>query len=171
MHRFDMGPSFTTGNHDIDHQLATLFELANDILFTQPEDAPAADVRHAVSHLFSYLEYHFASEELAMLEHSYPSRRFHSAFHDHVRREARAIVGRMARATSMDEIRSAIFFLLEDWVVYHVSEADRHLATYLFEQTPAGSSPSLPGLRPLKAAGSLAPDFEDRLPARTFALQ
>lgn len=171
MHRFDMGPSFTTGNRDIDNQVATLFDLANDILFTQPEDAPVADVRRAVSHLFSYLEYHFASEELAMLEHSYQSRRFHSAFHDHVRREARSIVARMARSTSMEEIRSAVFFLLEDWVVYHVSEADRHLATYLHEQTPAGSSPSLPGLRPLKAAGTLAPDFEERLPARAVTLQ
>jgi hemerythrin-like metal-binding protein len=171
MHRFEMSPSLTTGNRDIDTQLATLFDLANDILFTQPEDAPPAAMRAAVSHLFSFLEYHFASEELAMLEHSYPSRRFHGAFHDHVRREARSITGRMARSASMDEVRSAIFFLLEDWVVYHVAEADRHLATYLHEQTPAGSAPSLPGLRPLKAAGTLAPDFEVRLQARTFGLQ
>ncbi len=106
-----------------------------------------------------------------MLEHGYPSRRFHTAFHDHVRREARAIVTRLGRAASIEETQSAIFFLLEDWVVYHVAEADRHLATYLDEQTPEGMAPSLPGIRPLKAAGTLASDFDEHLVARAAGPQ
>jgi hemerythrin-like metal-binding protein len=162
MHRFEMGPNTATGNADIDAQLATLFDLANGILFTTPDEASLAEVRRAVTYLFSYLEYHFASEELAMLDHGYASRRFHSAFHDHVRREARAIVSKMGRGTSVEETQSSIFFLLEDWVVYHVAEADRHLATYLTEQSTDGITPALPGIRPLKAAGTLAPDFDER---------
>jgi hemerythrin-like metal-binding protein len=161
MHRFEIAPSSSTGNADIDEQLHVLFEMANEVLFEPSLQENAAKFRHAVSLLFSYMEYHFASEELAMLDQSYSSRRFHSAFHDHVRRESRAISENLAQHSSIDECRSAIFFMLEDWVVYHVADADRQLANYLRENTPLDTVPHLPGIRPLKACGSIPPDFDE----------
>jgi hemerythrin-like metal-binding protein len=163
MHRFEIGPEAGTGNADIDVQLQTLFSMANEILFLPAPEPGSPAFRRAVSFLFSYLEYHFASEELIMLERGYPSRRFHAAFHDHVRREAGRIGAGLARSFSIEETRSAIFFLLEDWVVYHVAEADRQLATHLRDSAPAGVPPRLPGIRPLKACGAIAVNFDERI--------
>ena len=163
MHRFEIGPEAGTGNADIDVQLQTLFSMANEILFLPAPEPGSPAFRRAVSFLFSYLEYHFASEELIMLERGYPSRRFHAAFHDHVRREAGRIGAGLARSFSIEETRSAIFFLLEDWRVYHVAQADRQLAAFLREQSTNGEVPRLPGLLPLKAVGALASDFDERV--------
>ena len=137
--------------------------MANELLFPAGPEPSLFEFRREVSFLLSYLEFHFASEELAMMEQGYASRRFHAAFHDHVRREARAIAARIGRLASIEETRSAIFFLLEDWRVYHVAQADRQLAAYLREQSSDGESPRLPGLLPLKAVGALASDFDERV--------
>ncbi len=98
-----------------------------------------------------------------MFQRSYNRRRFHAAFHDHIRREAHDIAARLGREGLFDETRQAIFFLLEDWVVYHVADADRELALYLSEHAPAGLPARLPDIRPLKAAGALSPDFDERV--------
>jgi hemerythrin-like metal-binding protein len=161
MHRFEITEVTSTGNPDIDNQLRILFEMANEILFDDELKADPVRFRHAVGLLFSYLEFHFASEELAMLDQSYDSRRAHSAFHDHVRREARSISDKLTAPSSFDEARDAIFFVLEDWVVYHVGDADRLLAIYLQEIAPAGTEIRMPGIRPLKACGSIPADFDE----------
>jgi hemerythrin-like metal-binding protein len=165
MHRFEIAPNSATGHTDIDGQLCTLFGLANEVLFGDVLEQSVMEFRHAVSFFFSYLEYHFASEELAMAEHGYSSRRFHAAFHDHVRREARSISARLGRTFSIEEVRSAIFFLLEDWAVYHVERADRQLADYLHEQSPTGVPPRLPGFHPLDGTPPPSQDAADRTPA------
>jgi hemerythrin len=163
MHRFEFEPELKTGNEDIDSQHQTLFAMANEILFSRELEQSPQQFRRAMTFLFSYLEYHFASEELGMLEHGYESRRFHAAFHDHVRREARAIAADLTRKVSLQETRSAIFFMLEDWVVYHVRDADRQLANFLQEKSSSGETARLPGILPLKASGSIAADFDEQV--------
>jgi hemerythrin-like metal-binding protein len=161
MHRFEFAQSLETGNQDIDSQHQTMFAMVNEILFSSELERSPNQFRRAVTFLFSYLEYHFASEELAMLEQHYPSRRFHAAFHDHVRREASAIASEIARATAIEDARSRIFFLFEDWVVYHVHETDRQLAEFLSEHTPAGQTPRLPSLLTGNKASPGAHDFSN----------
>lgn len=163
MHRFELTPELETGNLDIDAHHHTLFSMANEILFSEDLVASPLLFQRAVTFLVSYLEYHFASEELVMLQRSYNRRRFHAAFHDHIRREAADIAARMSRGAHVEETRQAIFFMLEDWSVYHVAEADRQLAEYLSEATPAGTPARLPDIRPLKAAGAIAPDFDEQV--------
>jgi hemerythrin-like metal-binding protein len=165
MHRFETTPELATGNRDIDHQLQTLFAMVNEILFS-PDLAQSRDqFRRAVNFMVSYIEYHFAAEELAMLERGYDSRRFHTAFHDHVRREARTIAANLARKGSAEEAQSAIFFMFEDWVEYHVRESDRQLASYLRDHAGNGAV-ALPGIRPLKAAGKISADFDEQILTR-----
>jgi hemerythrin-like metal-binding protein len=137
MHRFDVTKDLATGNADIDARLQALFAIANQILFSSDIAEDAARFRRAVSLLVAHLESHFASEELAMSRHEYLGKRFHAGFHDHVRSAARDIVGRLAQDGQLDEARQAIFFLLEDWVVYHVTRGDRELAAHLREHAPA----------------------------------
>lgn len=162
MHRFEATPELKTGNRDIDEQLQTLFSMVNEILFSADLARSHEQFRRAVNFMVSYLEYHFAAEELAMLERGYDSRRFHTAFHDHVRREARAIAANIGRKGSTEEAQSAIFFMLEDWVEYHVRDSDRQLATYLREHAGNGAV-ALPGIRPLKAAGRISADFDEQI--------
>jgi hemerythrin len=163
MHLFELTPELESGNVDIDAHLQTLFAMANEIMFSDELAASPQLFRRAVAYLVSYLDYHFASEELAMFQRSYNRRRFHAAFHDHVRREAHDIAARLAREGLFDETRHAIFFVLEDWVVYHVADADRDLASYLGEHSAAGLPARLPDIRPLKAAGAISPDFDERV--------
>ncbi len=137
--------------------------MANEIMFSTELAQTPSLFRRAVTFLVSYLEYHFASEELAMIQRSYNRRRFHAAFHDHIRREATDIAQRMNHGAHFEETRHAIFFMFEDWLMYHVTDADRQLATYLGEATPAGVPPRLPDIRPLKAAGAIAPDFDEQV--------
>jgi hemerythrin-like metal-binding protein len=170
MHRFEIAPELGTGNKDIDGQLQTLFTMANEVLYSDKLGRSPEQFRRAVTFLVSYLEYHFAAEELAMLERGYNSRRFHTAFHDHVRREARAIAASVGRKESTEETRSAIYFMLEDWVEYHVRDADRLLASFLREQAVAGTTPELPGIRPLKASGSISADFDEQILAHAVGV-
>ncbi len=167
MHRFETAPDLGTGNQDVDGHLRTLFAMANEILFSDDLARSSEQFRRAVTYLVSFLEYHFAAEELAMLQHGYGSRRFHTAFHDQVRGEAKSITEGLARMQSVQESRSAIFFMLEDWVEYHVRDADRQLASFLREQAKPGVPPKLPGIRPLKASGTISADFDERILART----
>ena len=170
MHRFETTPNLQTGNADIDGQLQTLFAMTNEILYSSELARSPAQFRRAVVYLVSYLEYHFAAEELAMLEQGYQSRRFHTAFHDHVRREAKAIATSLNHKGTTEEARSALFFMLEDWVEYHVREADRLLAGFLHEQVPATGTARLPGIRPLKASGRISDDFDEQIVARMSGL-
>ena len=170
MHRFEITPDLKTGNKDIDGQLQTLFAMANEVLYSDELGQSPEQLRRAVTFLVSFLEYHFAAEELAMLERGYGSRRFHTAFHDHVRREARAIATSVARKESAKETKSAIYFMLEDWVEYHVRDADRLLASFLREQVAKGATPGLPGIRPLKASGTISADFDEQILARADGL-
>lgn len=153
MHRFEFTPEMETGNSDIDFQHRALFSMANEVLFSNDLVKSPEQFQRSVNFLVAYIEYHFSSEELAMRQHRYASRRFHSAFHDHIRREARAIAARSSMRESMEETKSAIFFLLEDWAVYHVNDADRLLAEFLLEQARDEATPGLPDIRPMTAAG------------------
>jgi hemerythrin len=159
MHRFELTPDLETGNEDIDSQHQTLFAMVNEILFSIELERSPAQLKRAATFLFSYLEYHFASEELAMLEQRYPSRRFHAAFHDHIRRETATIASEISRDVSIAEARSRIFFLFEDWVMYHVQNADRQLAEFIREETPIGQTPRLPGL--LTGRKTPSPDLDE----------
>lgn len=170
MHRFEFTSTVETGNHDIDAHHRTLFIMANEILYSPELEESPHLFQRAVKFFVSYLDYHFASEEMAMTERKYPSRRFHSAFHHHIRREAKEIESRAKREGASEETRLALYFMIEDWLVYHVKDADRQLANYLREESPAGTIPSLPGVRPLKASGSLSADFDEHMLERVAGL-
>jgi hemerythrin-like metal-binding protein len=170
MHRFDLTSQLLTGNPDIDKRHLALFAVANEILFSRKLGQDPSQFRRAVACWQAHLEVDFASEELAMVRCAYLRSRFHSAFHDHVRRGAQEISVRLARDGHVEQACQAIFFLLEDWAVYHVAQADRELAEHLREHAPAGASPRLPDIGPLKEAGRLALDFDERLLAGVSGL-
>jgi hypothetical protein len=98
-----------------------------------------------------------------MAEKHYPSRHLHSAFHANVLHEARAIEKRTSSEGSCEETRQAVYFMVEDWLIYHVQEADRHFADFLRESPPREGTVRLPGIRELEAAGSFSLGFDDQM--------
>ena len=60
--------------------------------------------------------------------------------------------------------------MLEDWVEYHVRNTDRQLADFLRESAPANGTAGLPGIRPLKASGAIAADFDEQALARVVGI-
>jgi hemerythrin len=163
MDRFEFTPDVETGNRDIDAHVRTLFASANEVLFSQALDESPQELQRALRFFVAYLDYHFASEETVMAEKHYPSRHLHSAFHANVLHEARAIEKRASSEGSCEETRQAVYFMVEDWLIYHVQEADRHFADFLRESPPREGTVRLPGIRELEAAGSFSLGFDDQM--------
>jgi hemerythrin len=163
MHRFELTPSLQTGNVDFDAHCHTLLAIANAILYSQELQKSHDLFRRAVKFLVAYLDYHFLSEELVMARMNYPSRLFHSAFHVQLRREASKIDARVEQQFDYEEIAGEIFFLIEDWLVYHVVGADHQLATFLRGAQHTGTLPRLPSITAMKTEGSLPADFDEHM--------
>jgi hemerythrin-like metal-binding protein len=163
MHRFEFTPSLQTEDVDFDAHCRTLLAMANSIIYSQ-ELCKSHDVfRRTVKFLLSYLDYHLLSEELVMARTNYPSRQFHSAFHLQLRREASKIDVRVEQLFDCEQIAGQIFFLIEDWLVYHVVGADHQLATFLRGAQHTGTLPRLPSITAMKTEGSLPADFDEHM--------
>jgi hemerythrin-like metal-binding protein len=163
MRRFAFTPSLQTGNIDFDVHCRTLLAMANTILYSQELQKSHDLFRRAVKFLFAYLDYHFLAEELVMARTNYPSRQFHSAFHVQLRREASKIETRVERKAGYAEVTGEIYFLIEDWLVYHVVCADYQLASFLRDAGQNGALPRLPSITAMKAEGSLPSDFDEHM--------
>ena len=152
-----------TGHRDIDGQVRTLFAIANEVLFSQKlADSPDL-FRRAVELFVAYLDYHFVSEEVAMAETHYLARDVHSDFHDHLLHEATTIMGWGSTNGLSLEIRHALLYLVEDWLYYHVNEADRELAEFLCERSAKREIARLPGIDDLGASGLLRREVDDQM--------
>ena len=170
MNPLEFEPTFETGHFDIDRHTRTLLAIANEVLFASALEESPRQFQSAVAFLVAYLDYHFASEEVAMAKEHYPSRHLHSAFHAHVLHEAAATKKRALAEGASEEARHTIYFMLEDWLIYHVQEDDRQFAAFLRQAPGAKAIGRLPGVRDLKASGSLSPDFDEQMLERAAAL-
>ena len=170
MNRFEFTPALETGNRDIDAHVRTLFAIANEILYSKALEESPHEFRRALKFFVAYLDYHFASEEVVMAKRHYPSRHLHAAFHAQVIHEADDIAIRVNSGGASEESRDALYFMVEDWLTYHVQDADRQFADFLRETPAAEATERLPSIRDLKASGSLSPDFDEQMLERVDAL-
>jgi len=170
MHRFELTSDLLTGMSDIDNQHRALLDLANEVLYGDLDEEPLLFQR-ALSFLSNYIIYHFTAEEAAMTESGYPRARFHQEFHDRLRRAFSALVTQAANEGVSKALKLAIYFLLEDWLLYHIRETDRELAAFLRDTSPGGTIRRLPEIRPLKASGALPAEFDERVLAGVSAIR
>ena len=159
MHQFELTPDLITGVAEIDAQHRVLFDLANDVLQMPDLGGNPALFRHAVSCFASYVIDHFAAEEAAMANTRYPSARFHKELHDRLRRECAGIVAHAEQERMCSVSKLSIYFMLEDWLVYHISETDRELAGFLRDQSPRATIPRLPDVRTVRESGVIPAGF------------
>jgi hypothetical protein len=54
----------------------------------------------------------------------------------------------------------SIYFMLEDWLIYHIRETDRELAGFLRDQSPRATIPQLPDVRVVREAGLIPAGFD-----------
>ena len=163
MSALQVTPPSQTGHMDIDKQVRTLFAIANQILFSKQLEESPNQFRSALSFFVAYLDYHFASQEVAMAGSRYPAGRIHSDFHAYVLHEASAIRERARREGISVEARHTLLYMVEDWLYYHVKESDREFAEFLSETSAKQDVPRLPGISDLRAAGWLPRDVDDQV--------
>jgi hemerythrin-like metal-binding protein len=163
-------PAPQTGHRDIDGQVRTLFAIANEVLFSKGLAESPDQFRHALGFFVAYLSYHFASEEVAMAESSYPAGLVHADFHEYVLHEATAIEARGMREGSSVEARHRLLCMVEDWLHYHVKEDDWQFAEFLSETPAKRETARLPGIGDLRASGLLPRDFDDQMLKRLAEL-
>jgi len=117
--------------------------------------------RHAVSFFASYVIDHFAAEEAAMADTRYSGARFHKDLHDRLRRECAAIVAHSKRKGMCKVIKLSIYFMLEDWLIYHIRETDHELAGFLRDHSPGATILHLPDVRTVRESGVIPSGFDE----------
>jgi hemerythrin len=163
MSSLQVTPPSQTGHGDIDKQVRTLFSLANEILFSKKLEESPNQFRSALRFFVAYLDYHFASQEVAMAESRYPAGRIHSDFHAYVLHEASAIHEQARREGISVEIRHTLLYMVEDWLYYHVKESDREFAEFLRDTSPKQDVARLPEICDLRMAGWLPRDSDEQV--------
>lgn len=153
-------PAAQTGNRDIDAQVHTLLSIANDVLFSKKFEESAPLFQRALGFFVAYLDYHFASEQVAMEKCHYPGRHLHADFHSHILQEAVALENQ-GRAGSLSEARRALLYMVEDRLYYHVQDDDRQFADFLSKAPVRQEIARLPGIYDLRARGSLARELDE----------
>ena len=169
----ELAPHLITGLADIDNQHRALLALANEVVFAHKLDTSPELFRRAISFLDGYIAFHCAAEEAAMIQCKCPlaMRSEHLEFHGHLRRELEDIVTRSVRDGASGDLKLDIFFVLDDWLVYHVGEADHRLAAFLRGSSGGKAAPHLPEVGWLKASGALPADFNEQILAGVVGLQ
>jgi hemerythrin-like metal-binding protein len=163
MSALQVTPPSQTGHMDIDKQVRTLFAIANQILFSKQLEESPNQFRSALRFFVAYLDYHFASQEVAMAKSRYPAGRIHSDFHAYVLHEASAIRERARTEGIPVETRHTLLYLVEDWLYYHVKESDREFAEFLRETPAKQDVPRLPEISDLRASGWLPRDSDEQV--------
>jgi hemerythrin len=130
MASFQITDDLLTGIEDVDAQHRILFELANDVVETSDEKKGRAFFERTSTFLKEYVAYHFASEEMVMLEHHYPKAEAHSQRHASLRAELATLVLDPNAAGSVKKINAQLCFFIEDLVVQHVRTWDREMAAF-----------------------------------------
>lgn len=137
MDRFQLTNDLLTGLEAVDSQHRMLFDLANQIVDPSSERGADAAFFSSLAFLAEYVEYHFATEELAMERTEYPAKSNHIAAH----REFRELIGqfleRSLEEPSISELRRRLAQAVAGWLTDHIRIKDRALATHLRQNAGA----------------------------------
>lgn len=131
MDRFQLTNDLLTGIDTVDSQHRMLFDLANQIVDPSSERGADAAFFASLAFLAEYVEFHFASEELAMTQTDYPMRAGHVAAHLEFRELVGEFLERSLEEPSITELRKRLTQAVAGWLTDHIRVKDRALATHL----------------------------------------
>ena len=152
MGRFVFGKDLETGIHGVDEQHRELFAWGNAVLDYPETLAVADDFVRLYRFLASYARFHFASEEAAMRKHEYDLLESHIKQHEKFRDELSQLYDRASISGPTKEVRLRTQFVLGDWLIYHIKEADIRLASHIRTKM-LEEEDTLPSVLDMKQAG------------------
>ncbi len=112
----------------MDQQHRVLIGLYNTLMKNISKAIDAGQHGHAFTELFSYLNFHFSSEEHVMRQALYPEYRLHMREHRNLI-STMELLGHRIRRRERDAIMLAK--VIGQWLLQHVRIADRDLGFYL----------------------------------------
>ena len=114
---------------EIDAEHRSLFLIAAELQKALMARTTPEKFRAILRNLLAHTEEHFRHEERLMRAVHYPSYEWHKRQHDTVRREAKAMVRRIAAGDG--DAPSLLLEFLAGWLQDHLSLTDRMLASYV----------------------------------------
>jgi hemerythrin-like metal-binding protein len=96
------------------------------------------EVKAAIEFLFDYAAIHFETEARYMRAAAFPGERLHLAEHALLDRELRSAAEAWAAEGESPALAREVAELLENWLVGHIHEHDRLLATWLLHAARPG---------------------------------
>lgn len=121
-----------TNIEEIDSQHRELFARGNLFLFPENGKPTDKDMAGALHFLKDYVNEHFAAEERLMEYYDYGRLEGHRKQHQRLRNEVAEIYRRSNKKNGFHEaLASELYFLLNDWYVYHIKEWDKAYAVFL----------------------------------------
>ena len=142
MSDFELTEDLLTGIDDVDEQHRMLLGLAADIVETPDEEKGVGFFERTSGFLKEYAAYHFASEEMVMLQHHYPKFEAHSKRHATIREELANLILKVRAEGLTRELNAQDCFFVEDWVLQHIRTFDREMATFYHAHNIQVSLPS-----------------------------
>jgi hemerythrin len=130
MERLRLADDLRTGLTDVDDQHETLFEWGNRVLFPEGGDLQPRGGLEVLQNLSGYVQYHFSAEERAMELNGYPGLDHHRALHNKLVDELADIRRGCARDSFSRAQQARLYFLMSDWLTYHIGSADKSFADF-----------------------------------------
>jgi hemerythrin len=128
---FEWTPELAVGVEAIDEQHRELFRRTEVFLQAAQASAEGRELLRLLGYLGEYVVTHFEAEEALMAELAYPSAAAHTAEHARFTREFVRMRDGFARAGPDAELVARVRREVCDWVIRHVTEADRQLAAFV----------------------------------------
>jgi len=132
MPRFHWSEAHAVYLPEIDAEHRALFQIAADLQNAILTRTPPEKFRAILRNLLAHAEEHFQHEERTMRAAAYPSYEWHKRQHDTVRKQAKALVRRIADGDT--DAPSQLLEFLSRWLEDHTRLTDRMLAAFLRNQ-------------------------------------
>ncbi len=128
---------YETGYREVDEEHRRLIAIASRILRRPESPTKLNQSKHALKEI---LQAHFTHEEELMNRYDYPQRTQHMKMHQQLLEQSLEAFSEIERGF----YENFHFFLIEDLIIRHLFDLDRHLAAFLKRQKPALTAPAPP---------------------------
>lgn len=131
-----------TGFEEIDDQHRQLFEKANAFFYDADSGQSDEKLVETLNFLVEYVKFHFAEENNLMRQSSYPRSEDHIKSHKLLVEKLVNIYRALIAEGPSKEIFTHANYLIRHWLVNHVQDSDKRLATYLKAWRKSGAPTS-----------------------------
>jgi hemerythrin len=126
--------SLSLGVELIDNQHKEWIKRLNDVSAAIRPGHGASQIAPALDFLIGYTEFHFATEERCMAEHTYPELDIHKGKHEELRGTLKNLEQDFEEDGATPALATAVDTFLTNWLVRHIREVDLRFGAFLKER-------------------------------------